>query len=61
MKLKNWVVNLILLIQVLLFIGLSCDADSTKVFIISKIIIIIPFIINHIILVKFSDLFKEEV
>lgn len=61
MKLKNWVVNLIVLIQVLLFIGLSCDADSTKVFIISKIIIIIPFTINHIILVKYSDLFKEEV
>lgn len=61
MKLKNWVVNLIVLIQILLFIGLSCDADSTKVFIISKIIIIIPFIINHIILVKYSDIFKEEV
>lgn len=61
MKLKNWVVNLILLIQVLLFIGLCCEADSTKVFIISKLIIIIPFTINHIILVKYSDIFKEEI
>ena len=59
MKLKNWVVNLIVLVQILLMIGLSCDADSTKVFIISKIIMIIPFIINHIILVKYSDLFSE--
>lgn len=59
MKLKNLVVNLIVFIQILLFIGLSCDADSTKVFIISKIILIIPFIINHIILVKYSDLFSE--
>ena len=59
MKLKNWVINLIVFIQILLIIGLSCDADSMKVFLISKIIMIIPFIINHIILVKFSDLFSE--
>ena len=59
MKLKNWVVNLIVLIQILLMVGLSCDADSTKVFIISKIILIVPFIINHIILWKYSDLFSE--
>ena len=59
MKFKNSIVNIIVLIQILLFIGLSCEADSTKVFIISKIILIIPFIINHIILWKYSDLFSE--
>ena len=59
MKLKDWVVNLIILIQILIMVGLSADADSTKVFIISKIILLIPFILNHIILCKYSDLFSE--
>lgn len=59
MKLKNWVVNLIVFIQLLLILILSCDADNTFIFIITKIIFLIPFIINHIILVKYSNLFNE--
>ena len=57
MKLKNFCVNLILLIQILLIYMLGFEIDNTDIFIKSKIIIVLIIIINHLILKKYTDLF----
>lgn len=57
--LKKWVVNLLLIIQVLLVLLLASDTSNLKIFIISKIIMLAIFLINHFILCNYSKLFRE--
>lgn len=59
MKLKKWMINFIILLQCLYFMLLASDCDDLKLFIISKIAIMIAMLINHYILYKYSNLFKE--
>lgn len=61
MKLKNWVVKLIIAIQFILIVLATGEVESTFIFIISKLIISGFIILNHMILVKYSDLFESEV
>ena len=55
--LKNWIVNLLFIIQVLLVLLLASDTTNLSLFIISKIIMLTIFLINHFILYKYSKLF----
>ena len=55
--LKNSVENLIIFIQCLLFMLLGSETEDLRLFIISKIVIMIVFLINHLILVKYSKLY----
>ena len=57
--LKDWIENLIVLTQCLLIMFMAGDCESTFVFIISKVIILGVFLINHLILYKYTDLFNE--
>lgn len=57
--LKNWVVNLLVIIQIMVVLLLSSDTSNLTLFIISKIILLAIFLINHFILYKYSKLFRE--
>ena len=51
--LKKWVEYSIIFIQFILIMILSADSDNLNVFIISKIIALLIFYINHLILIFF--------
>lgn len=57
--LKNWVVNLLVIIQMMVVLLLSSDTSNLTLFVISKIILLAIFLINHFILYKYSKLFRE--
>lgn len=57
--LKNWVVNLLFIIQMLLVLLLASDTTNLTLFIISKIIMLTIFLINHFVLCNYSKLFRE--
>ena len=57
--LKKWVELTIIFIQVILFMTLAGDCDDLKIFIVSKIIALIIFFVNHLILVKYTKLYDE--
>lgn len=59
--LKRCVEYLLIIIQCLLVILLGSETEDLKLFIISKIIFMILFLINHLILVKYSRLYESEV
>lgn len=54
--LKQWVEYSIIFIQFILIMILSTESDNFNVFIISKVIALILFYINHLILVKYTRL-----
>lgn len=56
---KKWVEVVIIFIQVILFMILGAECDDLKIFIVSKIIALIIFVINSKILFKYSRLFGE--
>lgn len=55
--LKKWVENSIICIQFLLFLILCAECDNFIIFIISKIIALLIFYMNHLILEKYTKLF----
>lgn len=59
--LKGWVEYLLITIQCLLVILLGSETEDLKLFILSKIIFMIIFLINHLILLKYSRLYESEV
>lgn len=59
LKLKKWVVNLIVIMSVLMFVLLGAECDSTFTFITSKISVMFILFLNYKILDKFTD-FTEE-
>ena len=59
LRLKKWVVNVIVIISVLLLILLGAECNSTFTFITSKISVIFVLFLNYKILDKFTD-FTEE-
>lgn len=59
--LKGWVEYLLMTIQCLLIMLLSSETEDLKLFIISKIIFMIVFLINHLILVKYTKLYESEI
>lgn len=57
---KRWVENILLIIQCILIVFLSAECNDLKVEIISKTIMLIIFILNNIILIKYGRLFYED-
>ena len=57
--LKKWVEVAIIFIQLILFMIVGSDCDDLKIFIVSKIIALIIFFVNHLILVKYTKLYDE--
>ena len=55
--LKTWIEYSIICIQFLLFLILCSECNNFKIFVISKIIALIIFYINHLILEKYTRLF----
>lgn len=58
-RLKKWVINLLTIIQFMLFIVLCSECDNLLYFTLSKIIAMFLFLINHTILYRYTDLFEE--
>ena len=59
LKLKKWVINVIVIISMLLLVLLGAECDSTFTFITSKISVMFILFLNYKILDKFTD-FTEE-
>lgn len=59
--LKGWVEYLLMTIQCLLIMLLASETEDLKLFILSKIVFMIVFLINHLILVKYSRLYESEI
>lgn len=57
--LKKWITNLILMMQMLLFIMLGSDCESTTLFITSKIVILLIMYMNHLIIKNYTRLYEE--
>lgn len=57
--LRKWLTNLIVMIQMLLFIMLGSDCESTSLFIISKIVILLIMYMNHLIIKNYTRLYEE--
>lgn len=57
--LKKWITNLILMMQMLLFIMLGSDCENTILFITSKIVILLIMYMNHLIIKKYTRLYEE--
>ena len=50
---------MIIIFQLINIMLLGSECDDLKLFIISKIIIMLLMLINHYILTKYSDIYKE--
>lgn len=59
LRLKKWVVNVIVIISVLLLILLGAECENTMTFITSKISVMFVLFLNYKILDEFTD-FTEE-
>lgn len=57
--LKKWIANLILMMQMLLFIMLGSDCENTTLFITSKIVILLIMYMNHLIIKNYTRLYEE--
>ena len=57
--LKKCVEVAIIFIQAILFMTLAGECDDLKIFIVSKIIALVIFFVNHLILVKYTKLYDE--
>ena len=57
--LKKWITNLILMMQMLLFIMLGSDCESTSLFITSKIVILLIMYMNHLIIKNYTRLYED--
>lgn len=58
--LKKWVEYSIIIIQFILIMILSADSDNLSTFIISKIIVLLIFYINHLILKNYTTLYNLD-
>lgn len=58
-KLRKWAEYSLIIINILAFIVMASDCESTKVFIISHLITLIIFVLNSHLLIKYTDLTKE--
>lgn len=54
--LKKWVEYILLIIQFILILILGAESDNFTIFLISKLIALAIFFVNHLILVKYTRL-----
>lgn len=60
LKLRKWAEYSLIIINILAFIVMASECESTKVFIISHLIAAIIFVLNSHLLIKYTDLAKED-
>lgn len=60
LKLRKWVEYTLIIINIFALIVMASDCDSMKVFLISHIIATIVFVVNSNLLIKYTDLVKED-
>lgn len=60
LRLKKWVVNVIVIISVLMLVLLGAECNSTFTFITSKISVMFILFLNYKILDKFTNLTDKE-
>lgn len=58
--LKKYVINIILIIQIISFIILASESSNVKEFIITKILAFIILYFNHNLLIKYTKIFEFE-
>ena len=56
--LKKWVENILLMIQFMLILILGAESDNTIVFIGSKVIVILLFYMNHLIIERYTRFYE---
>lgn len=56
--LKKWVEYILLTIQFMLILILGAESDNFIIFLISKLIALVIFFVNHLILVKYTKLYE---
>lgn len=56
--LKKWVEYILLTIQFMLILILGAESDNFMIFLISKLIALVIFFVNHLILVKYTKLYE---
>lgn len=58
--LKQWVVNILTIINFIAIMFMGADCDNMALFISSKLIALLIFAFNNYLLFKHSNLFEEE-
>ena len=58
--LKQWVVNILIIINFIAIMFMGADCDDMALFISSKLIALLIFAFNNYLLFKHSNLFEEE-
>lgn len=58
--LKSWVSNLLITINLIVIMFMGNECDDLKIFLLSKIILMSIFLLNNLILAKYSKLFEED-
>lgn len=56
---KRWVDGLIILIQFLMIVIMASEVEDTKIFIVSKLIAMLIFILLYLLMIKYSRLCGE--
>lgn len=56
--LKKWVEYILLTIQFMLILIIGAESDNFIIFLISKLIALVIFFVNHLILVKYTKLYE---
>lgn len=56
--LKKWLEYFIIFIQFIMILILGADCDNFIIFLISKLIALVIFFVNHLILVKYTRLYE---
>ena len=56
--LKKWVEYVLLTIQFMLILIIGGESDNLSIFTISKLIALVIFFVNHLILVKYTKLYE---
>lgn len=57
-RIKEWVKILLIALNFLYVMLMSADSSNFIIFTVSKIILMMGFIFNHLILTKYSDLYE---
>lgn len=58
MKLRKWVENLLVIIQLILIILLSAEVENMSLFVLSKIVIFVGMMLNHKIIIKYTNFYN---
>ena len=58
-RLKKWVINVLIIVNMLCLLLIVWDINNIMLFTISKIVSIIIYLVNNYLLYNYSDIFKN--